>query len=229
MLREIKSRIRRTLIPPLHKATIRRSYVFLGTEYGGWPLLKSTAQGSLIYSFGVGEDISFDLGAIERFSAEVQAFDPTPKSKSWIEQQALPESFTYHPIGIAARDGEAKFAPPVIEGHVSFSSTVARSEDVKGVIVAPVKSLRTIIDQLGRIEPAIIKMDIEGFEYEVVADLLRGDVRPMQLLVEFHHDYYGYNKKDTRQAVQALLNAGYEIFYVSSSGREYAFCNRSAL
>ncbi|MGD9669411.1 MAG: FkbM family methyltransferase [Hyphomicrobiaceae bacterium] len=224
MLSKVKSRLRRILWPPLHKATTRHPYVFLGTNYGGWPLLETTPRGALLYSFGVGEDISFDLAAIKRFECQVHAFDPTPKSMRWVAQQFVPPSFSFHAGGLAAADGEAAFAPPLSEGYVSFSSVAAVGQKVENAITAPVRRLKTHMESLGTREPDIIKMDIEGFEYEVIEDLMRTRILPRQLLVEFHHNLYGFQNFDTMHAVDALMAAGYDLFYISSSGREYGFC-----
>jgi FkbM family methyltransferase len=197
---------------------------FLGTKYGGWPLLASTPRGAVVYSFGIGEDISFDLGAIERFGCLVHGFDPTPRSLAWVRRQTLPEQFAFHPIGIAAEDGEAEFFAPAIDGHVSFSASPS-SPAVGKPIKAPVMRLETILSRFNHRAPAILKMDIEGFEYGVIDDILAGSLRPSQLLVEFHHGMYdGIGKEKTIAAVDALRNAGYRIFYVSDAGREYGFC-----
>jgi hypothetical protein len=83
--------------------------------------------------------------------------------------------------------------------------------------------LGSIIEMLGGKEPDVVKMYIEGFEYDVIADLLAGDVRPRQLLIEFHHDMYGFQKSGTLEAVRDLRSAGYRLFYVSDVGREYGF------
>ena len=66
MISQLKAIARRILRPPLHTAETELNYQVLGTEYGGWPLLvDETPPKALIYSFGIGEDISFDLEAIE--------------------------------------------------------------------------------------------------------------------------------------------------------------------
>ena len=61
----------------------------IGSDYGGWitpmHLLNST---SICYCAGVGEDITFDLGLIERFGCHVFAFDPTPRAKIHLKNKA---------------------------------------------------------------------------------------------------------------------------------------------
>ena len=58
-------------------------------------------EDSIVYSLGVGTDISFDLSLIEVFGLNVWAFDPTPKSLRWLEGQVLPQEFHIVPAGIA--------------------------------------------------------------------------------------------------------------------------------
>jgi FkbM family methyltransferase len=206
------------------------SYDVLGTDYGGWPLLRSlTPTGALVYSFGVGEDISFDLAAMEKYSALIHAFDPTPRCLKWIEQQSVPKSFHFHAMGVSDTDGDIDFFAPAVAEHVSFSVSPAKKSDPAMTVSAPVRRLVTILSDLGTRVPDVLKMDVEGFEYGVLDDMLAGPIRPAQLLIEFHHYMYGIPADRTRRAVANLRLAGYEIFYVSSGGHEYGFVDRSLL
>lgn len=230
MLEAIKGIGRRILRPPLHKPEVKPKYKFLGTQYGGWPLIEADfTKGALIYSFGVGEDLSFDLAAIERYSCRVEAFDPTPKSLDWVVRQSLPRQLTFHPIGIAAHDGETVFFPPANDGDTSFSATAAGNQDKSKRITAVVNRLSTIVERLGGVPPDILKMDIEGFEYEVLPDVMASGFRPGQLLIEFHHRMYENTEEQTFDAVELLKAEGYALFYVSSSGHEYGFVHESYL
>jgi FkbM family methyltransferase len=227
MINHLKSAIRKVIRPVLHRPDMEVSYDLLGSDYGGWPLVRDiTKNGALIYSFGVGEDISFDLAAIERYAAEVHAFDPTPRCLNWIKQQTLPPQFHFHAMGISDIDGDIEFFAPSVAEHVSFSAAPAKNSDLKLAVKAPVRRLRTIIEELGTPTPDILKMDVEGFEYGVLADMLSGPIRPAQLLIEFHHYMYGIPADRTRQAVADLQAAGYAIFYVSDGGHEYGFVDR---
>lgn len=224
MLQTVKRFARQLLKPPLHKPEAGWRPIILGTEYGSWPLLQDyTNRGALVYSFGIGEDISFDLTAIDTFGCRVIGFDPTPRSLEWLKQQKLPALFEFYPIGIAARDGEAEFFAPAIGGHVSYSASPASVAHQITSITAQVLRLETIITRLRTPPPEILKLDIEGFEYDVISDILEGPFRPQQFLVEFHHGLYGISTERTNIAVEALRAAGYRLFYVSAGGHEYGF------
>jgi FkbM family methyltransferase len=227
MIESLKAVARRIVRPHLHRPDINRDYEVLGTAYGGWPLLEDTPRGSLIYSFGVGEDISFDCAAIERFDCIVHAFDPTPRCLRWIRQQRLPDGFLFHSVGIAAADGELEFHEPANEGHVSYSKMPDPAASGRS-IKAPVKRLSSLLDELGTALPEVVKMDIEGFEYEVLEDILESGIRPRQMLLEFHHRMYGIDVERTRQAVANLRASNYRLYYVSPSGHEYGFVHLNA-
>jgi hypothetical protein len=69
--------------------------VRLGSRYGGWDIVADRINDdSVIYSFGVGEDISFDLELIQNYGVVVHAFDPTPKSIQWVRGQGVLVSMT---------------------------------------------------------------------------------------------------------------------------------------
>lgn len=207
----------------LHSSELNIDTLVFGDEYEGWAIAEhKTSKDSIVYSFGIGEDISFDLGIIEQFGCYVFGFDPTPKSAAWISQQRLPQQFVFHRLGIGATDGEVKFYPSAKESGVSFSAEPTPGCDLPPVI-APVRRLSSILNFTGHSSIDILKMDIEGFEYEVIADLTQTHIRPGQILVEFHHGMYGIDNSRTIEAVGTLRALGYQIFNVSNSHREYGF------
>jgi FkbM family methyltransferase len=223
MFDAVKRAVKRFLKPNLHRPDYRCDYEVLGTEYGGWPVVDHIfGKDTIVYSVGLGEDISFDLALIKKYGCDVWGFDPTPKSRLWIEGLRLPAPFHFLPVGVAAKDGELTFYPPANEAYVSFS--VAPGEgSARPPIKAPVQRIATIAGQLGHSRIDVLKMDIEGFEYDVLRDLLAGAFRPKLLLVEFHHGMYGVDNEKTVYAVNGLRKAGYRLFYVSNVGREYGF------
>jgi hypothetical protein len=99
-----------------------------GSEYGGWWIWpEGLDSSSIVYSVGVGTDITFDVSIVSAYGLSVHAFDPTPQSVAFLEQQALPATLAWHPVGLAAYDGTATFHPPSHPDHVSHSMVSAVS------------------------------------------------------------------------------------------------------
>lgn len=202
------------------------AYERFGSGYGGWDLVGELLdRDSVVYSFGVGEDVTFDIGLILRFGMEVHAFDPTPKSVAWVHGQALPVKFRLHEYGLADFDGDILFKPPENPRHVSHTILERPQTDAQAISL-PVKKLSTIMQELGHERIDLLKMDIEGAEYCVIDDLGRSDIRPKQLLVEFHHRFAAVGAQKSRDAITKLRTLGYGLFSVSATGEEYSFLHR---
>jgi hypothetical protein len=69
----------------------------------------------------------------------------------------------------------------------------------------------------------VLKIDIEGGEYEAIDDLLASRLSVGQVLVEFHHHFPGVGLSRTVRAVRALEEAGYLLFHVSGRGLEMSY------
>ena len=228
-------------IGPLHRALSRRrgnlihwpayhphSQAYLGSDYGGWTIIPDLIDSqSVVYSVGVGNDITFDAALIARFGCVVHAFDPTPVSRGWVARQVLPAGFEFHPVGLANKDEDVAFAMPGREDWDSFS--MAKDGTTEEVVWCPVRRLESIAAELGHDRIDLLKMDIEGFEYGVIDDVLAGPLRPVQWMIEFHHNINHFVAEQTRRAVEQLEAAGYRLFTVSNLGREYSFVHRSAV
>jgi len=203
-------------------AQTRCERVTLGNAAACWCICpQNLSASSVIYSIGVGEDISFDLALIQRFGMQVHAFDPTPQSVEWLQGQTPPPEFVFHAYGIAGVDGSCAFVPPENPAHVSH--TIVPRTSSRRAIKVPMHRLGTIMRELRHASIDLLKMDIEGAEYDVLADMISQRIPVKQLLVEFHHRWPQIGVGRTKQAIQALNAAGYRIFNVSPSGEEYSF------
>ena len=228
MLNDIQRRIRRQFyfirggFWPKIDSTFAGKTKMIGTTYGGWCVLPELLNAqSIVYSFGLGEDISFDLGVIEQFDLSVFGFDPTSHSVHYIQGLELPDNFHFCEYGLAATDGDLKLFVPK-DGNVSHSLVSTREQQQQ--ISFPVKRLETIMAELGHANLDVLKMDIEGCEYEVLDDLLNSNIRPTQLLVEFHHKVLNMGLDKTRSYYDRLIEDGYRLFYLSDNGNEFCFC-----
>lgn len=196
--------------------------VRLGSAYGGWVVTPPVSADAIVYSAGVGRDITFDLDLIDVFGVQVHAFDPTPESVAWVHAQELPPEFIMHAVGLASFDGTAKFSPPDNPAHVSHTM-LHRPMAFRAAVEVPVKRLSTVMEELGHAHLDILKMDIEGAEYNVIADMLETGLLPRQLLVEFHHAFPEIGIERTHETISTLRKAGFKIFSVSPSNKEFSF------
>lgn len=224
-LLRVRSAVKRFFRPPVivGRVEVERTTERHGSLYGGWTVDPTLlGKDSVVYSVGVGEDITWDLAMIDRFGCVIHAMDPTPRSIEYVKGQRVPAGFVMHGWGLAARDGELTFYPPEDPSHVSH--TILPRESTAGrAITVPVLRLSTIMGRLGHTRLDVLKIDIEGAEYEVIEDLASSGYEIGQLLIEFHHRFPEVGVERTRRGIETLRGAGYRIFSISPSGEEYSF------
>lgn len=165
--------------------------VHLGSEHGGWSFDEKLAgPRPVVYSFGLGVDISWDLAMIEKYNVTLFGFDPTPKSEAYVlarmdEDPIVGEKFLYVKEGLANRTGTAVFTNPADPDHVSMR--IGPNGGQGETIEAPVSTLDDLMAKLHHRHIDILKMSVEGAEYDVLEDLVARDRLPFtQLLVEWH-------------------------------------------
>jgi len=207
-----------------HDPWFRVDRVVTVERHGDWFLCPDNlGPTSIVYSLGIGRDITFDRSIMARFGVRVHAFDPTPSALAWLSTQSLPAEFIPLPVGIAAHDGTAQFTPPDDPLNPSFAYQSPSSAAATATVTCEVRRLSTLMRELGHTRIDLVKMDIEGAEYEVIEDLTSRGVSVRQLLVEFHHRKPGIGPARTRAAVAQLRRAGFHLFHQSLSGQEMAF------
>ena len=201
-----------------------------GNQYGGFfasPLFIN--NNSIVYSFGIGEDISFDLEIINKHNSTVFGFDPTPKSIKWIANQKLTNRFSFFEYGIADKTGLVDFYLPKNEENVSGSFVNQININPDSKIQVQMKSFYDLTIELGHEYINIVKMDIEGAEYMVLENLLKSGIRIDQILIEFHDRFFPNGKQMTINSIKLLEDHGYVLFGISDSLEELSFINRTLL
>ncbi|MFQ5609619.1 MAG: FkbM family methyltransferase [Woeseiaceae bacterium] len=198
------------------------------TRSGGWEYDATRLdEFSIVYSVGVGDDIVFDLAVIKECDSNVYAFDPTPGSQDFVDIQDPPAKFSFYAWGVAAQDGSLALYPRVRKsGELSevMYTMVPDESSENNAIEVPCYTIASIAGKLGHSRIDLLKLDIEGAEYEVLDGLLASPIRPTQLLVEFHHRFFENGLERTAENIDRLQDAGYKIMSVrAESGREIGF------
>lgn len=207
------------------RPTVKRNHAWYGDRYAGFYLCPDQlGPRSVLYSFGIGEDISFDEEVIRQFGCTVYGFDPTPKSIDWVKSREVPPGFHFIPVGISSRSGKVDFYLPKNPSFVSGSAYI--HNDVEEKIEVPMQTLPEIMAQLGHTEIDVLKMDIEGAEYEVIDHILSSGIPVGQLLIEFHSRFFPDGETKTKNVVRQIRDHGYEIFAVSDLLQEVSFIRR---
>ena len=183
---------------------------------------------SIVYSAGIGDDISFDIDIIKTFGAIVYGFDPSPASIAWIEKYKLPIEFRFFPYGISDHDGTMLLYPPENPKSTSFSLFDYANTSAEAFEV-PVRRILSIMKELGHTRVDLLKLDIEGGEYAVIEDIIESDIRPGQIVVEFHHRFSGIGISKTKYALKLLKSNGYKIVHIEPRGYVYSFIYRDLI
>ena len=201
----------------------RTDLVRLGSRYGGWVVPEGMlSSGSICYCAGVGEDISFDLAIIERFGVTVYAMDPTPRASTYVDMYAPRDAkFHFIPEGLWSADTTLRFYSPVNPDDVSHSAVNLQGTDT--YFEASVRSITSLMEDFGHERIDLLKIDIEGSEYEVIGDVLKNDVEIGIFCIEFDQPA---PLRRTTSAIRSLIDAGYAV--VSIEGWNVTLVNTYA-
>jgi FkbM family methyltransferase len=186
----------------------------------GWAVADGALNRSanpVVLSFGLGEDLSFDEEITRRYRACVYGFDPTSASLNWIATRGKPPNMKVIPIGIASFDGRQGFLLPDNGSRGNFSAKAA----VGRRIICDVMRYDSILALLELQHVDVLKLDVEGSEYDVIADVLASSILPVQLLIEFqlHHIHI----TEAHNTVNMIKGSGFSLFAVSPGGQELSF------
>jgi FkbM family methyltransferase len=194
-------------------------------EFGGWSIRpEGLGPASVVYSFGVGDNVAWDLEMIRRFGCTVHAFDPTPASVAWVARQSLPPQFVFHDCGIASYDGTLDFYPPRKEGNTHYShERRGRWFDRRKPVGGRVERLSTIMRRLGNDHIDVLKIDVEGSEFEVIPDVVQSAIPVEQLLVEIHYRFRSRSFRQGMALIDRVKASGMRCVHVSERGFEFSF------
>lgn len=212
------------------KPTIQCNTEWYGNSYGGFYIHPDILNAdSIVYSFGIGKDISFDKACIKHHQCKVFGFDPTPKSINFVENHVTNPNFIFHDFGIGTTSKTETFFLPKNPKGTSGSIISSEVVDDTNSIEVHLKSLKDIVTILNHTHIDVLKMDIEGAEYDVLANILNSDIQITQILIEFHDRLFDKEEVQSKEIVKQIQEKGYKVFASSISFEEVSFIHQSAL
>lgn len=147
----------------------------------------------------------------------------------WIANQQLPESFQFHPCGLAESSGTTIFYLADTNEASSAASSSMITDGNNGVskernIKVKVKSLDDIAKLNDHTFVDDLKMDIEGAEFDIIESFIGLESsRFGQICIEFHHRFFPSQWRTLRKAIKTLNEQGYKCFCVNWNMMEFSF------
>lgn len=210
MIRRLKNRAR-LLIDSIfcsNSPHIRR----VGCKDSGW-VIDTRLPVRVAYCAGVGQGMSFEVELAKMAAHPVLVFDPSPTGIHTAEKTTT-ENLVFLPIGMASHAGTIEFSIPKDPGEGSYSVV----QDGIQTVSFECHDLPTIMRRYGHDSIDILKMDIEGFEYDIIDQMLNDKIPVRQLCVEFHH---WLRPGQTYKTIARLYRAGYRVIHKSRG--DYSF------
>jgi FkbM family methyltransferase len=182
----------------------------------------------VVYDFGIRQQPHFGEALARDYGCEVHAFDPSPITLSWIKSADVSKlpNYHFHPYGGGGVDGNVtlfeywdwdqisiiKLPNQLLKEHTDGGKGPDRVnwQPPQQKIQIPVKTIPTIMKELGHDFVTILKVDIEGSEFLMLQDLLDQTGCPPidQLTLEWHHF-----ELDMRYGTSPHVNALSSMFH----------------
>jgi FkbM family methyltransferase len=180
----------------------------LGSAYGGWIVPTGLIGPSwTCYSVGAGGDVSFDLELAERFDATVRAVEAVPDLVELAIREGAGESrFSAHHAAVAPHDGPLRMQ--VTHDRQSRSVSPAGLYESDEYVEVPGRTLESLMGELGDDHIDLLKLDIEGGEYELLPML---DMRGLGISVFATQLHHTGSVREARSLIAGLKDQGYEL------------------
>ena len=198
--RWFERRMQRTPLDPVP------GLVELGTAYGGWIVPdEEIAPGWTCYCVGAGGDVSFDLELIGRYGVTVRSFDAVEEYVGRAAAEADGTAgFSVHHAAITTTDAPIRMQ--VTHDQRSRSVSAAGLYDSREYVEVPGRTLPSLMAELGDSRVDLLKIDIEGSEYEVLPALDLAALGVKVLSVQLHHTG---TVREARRLLARIREQGY--------------------
>jgi FkbM family methyltransferase len=199
--------------------------VTLGSAYGGWTIPEGVVRpGWVCYCVGAGGDVSFDLELISRYEAVVRCVDPVPDYiRRALEDASGESAFAAVQAALTATDGPVRMQVTHDPGSESVSPSGLYESD--NHVEFPGMTLSTLMEHFGDDHVDLLKLDIEGGEYELLRDLDLAAVGVKVFALQLHHTG---GVREAERLIARLEDAGF-VPVACKSAVKIAFVRPAAL
>jgi FkbM family methyltransferase len=180
----------------------------VGTPYGGYMLpVDKIGRDWLCYCIGTGADISFELELIKRWDARVRSFEAVSHFVEHLQDQVAAEPrLTLEQAALAGSDGPLRMQVT----HVAVSQSVSAAGLYEGdnYVEVPGRTLQSLMAERGDTKLDLLKMDVEGLEYELVPTLDLNSLGVKVFCTQLHHTA---TVREAKRLLELLKTEGYEL------------------
>ena len=188
-----------------------------GTEYGGFyypenlPFLN---ENSIVYCFGAGEDITHDTILSSKLNCQVHIFDPNPRAIEHVKNVIDVVEGKKNPIDSNRYGGgDPNYWNMILQNKPNGENIILHEyglytkDDILNNV--PVKSLNTIMNDLGHKSIDLLKIDVECVECEILDKMLDDNIYPRYISVDF--DLIHIDKPKCYETIKKIMTNNYKI------------------
>jgi FkbM family methyltransferase len=171
----------------------------------------------IIIDVGCGFQAEFSCALIDKYKVKAYAVDPTLKHKTYLNvlEEKYRGNFIHVQTAVSKTSGKISFyetldneSGSILSGHKNIIHDTIRTYEVDSV------NLVSLLERLNLKEVDLLKLDLEGAEFDLLKNILKEDLEPYkQIFVEFHHlTVKEYSKNDTKKIVKRIKTFGFKCF-----------------
>ena len=177
---------RRFLIYLIEIFMLKSSRILKLQDYGNYKLKKNMIPDNpIVYSGGVGTNISFDLEILKKRGGIVRLFDPTKQSVDYINSLNKKKNFKFYPYALYFKNKKVKLYKDPSNRIKSTSINNFLEFDRKSFYYAQAYNLPYLMKKFKDKKIDILKLDIEGVAEDLILDLFKKRIYPAQIVSAF--------------------------------------------
>ena len=171
------------MLPKSFKPDGAYELIRMGSDHDGGYLVdpKSIEQSNALIALGIGRNWSFEKDFLERKSVRIHAYDYSIGLGYWIKH------FLKRVLAVLLGRFSAPFdaVKLFLEFKIFFKDSAVLYLEKVGTAPGCDTNLKKALDRLDR-APLFLKVDIEGYEYQILEEIIRSKDDLTGLVIEFH-------------------------------------------